>query len=93
MSKKGFKVSSLNCFEVSIAPPKTLPCPSICFVPEYTTISAPYLIGLCNTGVAKILSTIVKILLSFARSQTPFKSIISQHGLDGVSKKNIFVFF
>ena len=41
-----------------MAPPKTLPCPSMCLVAEYIIISAPNSRGFCRIGVAKTLSTI-----------------------------------
>ena len=44
-------------------------------------------------GDAKILSTIVVILFFLAIVQTCLISIISKHGLEGDSKKKIFVFF
>ena len=42
----------------TIAPPTAAPCPSIYFVVECVTISAPHSIGLKLTGVGNVLSTI-----------------------------------
>ena len=90
---KGFIVVSQYFFLPKIAPPNTLPCPSICLVAEYITTSAPKLRGFCKIGVAKTLSTTTKEPFFFAIFETASMSIISKHGFDGVSKKIIFVFF
>ena len=55
-------------------------------------ISAPNFDGFCKTGDTKILSTTTLILFFFASLQTASISTISKQGLDGVSKKKIFVF-
>ena len=42
----------------TMAPPTAAPCPSMYFVVEWVTISAPHLMGWQLTGVGKVLSTI-----------------------------------
>ena len=72
-----------------MAPPKTLPCPSMCLVAEYIIISAPNSRCFCRIGVAKTLSTTTFAPDLCANFDTLLISTISRQGLDGVSKKQL----
>jgi hypothetical protein len=74
----------------STAPPSVRPCPSMCFVVEYTTTSAPRSSGRCSTGVAKMLSTMTRAPAACASSLTAATSTSSCIGFDGVSKNTTF---
>src|SRR6185295_3626194 len=60
------RISFINSFVPSTAPPITRPCPSINLVAECVTICAPHLAGFCKYGVAKQLSTFKMRLCFFA---------------------------
>jgi hypothetical protein len=84
-----FRTNKYSCLIKSAlpttTPPNTLPWPSINFVAECKTRSAPCRIGCCTAGVAKQLSTTKKILFFLHISATIVRSIIFKPGLDGVS--------
>ena len=67
-------------------------CPPMYFVAEFVTKSAPKRIGLCNTGLQKVLSTTVMIFLDLAKSHIYFISQILRVGFVGVSIQITLVF-
>jgi hypothetical protein len=61
------------------------------FVVECTTMSAPRAIGCCRTGVAKVLSTTVRIPARRAIALHAAMSVTFSSGFDGVSSQSSFV--
>ena len=75
-----------------IMPATTSPCPFKYFVALCTTISIPYFLGCCNTGVRKVLSTTEIILCCWAIFPITAKSYTAKFGFTGVSKNITLVF-
>jgi hypothetical protein len=84
--------SAMNASDDRMMPPRQRPWPSICFVAEYTTTSAPSVSGLCQIGVANTLSTISRAPPACAISAIPPMSSTSRVGLVGLSRKQVLVF-
>ena len=76
----------------TIKPPIELPCPPRNFVNEWTTMSAPYSIGLHRYGVASVLSTIRGTPALLAIFATASMSTITPPGLAIDSMKIALVF-
>ena len=76
---------------VITAPPSASLWPLMYFVVECTTMSAPRAIGCCSTGVAKVLSTTVRIPARRAMALQAAMSVIFSSGFDGVSSQSSFV--
>ncbi len=89
---KGKTLPMMKSCEPTTAPPSTRPCPSICLVAEWTTMSAPNFIGCCNAGEQKQLSTTSSAPALWAMSATAAMSATSVSGFEGVSRKNSLVF-